>query len=103
MSSKTAKTSRRNKEQTLKTLCDLDKRVIKDGEELMQLAKMYNVKAALYRLGANQRMVTAHAYMHVRKCAIGKALREGGVTVKRLCELLEEMAQRLARNRHMNF
>lgn len=81
-----------DRENVLKTLCALDHRLISNEGELLEIARLYNVKAAMWRAyqGVKPGLKNGDVYEMIRQEAVHRAREDNiGVTPAGLCEILD--------------
>lgn len=83
-----------DREKVLNALCALDHRLISNEGELLEIARLYNVKAAMWELGRKPApgLKPGKVYAALRKHAVARARRDQvGVTPKELCRIIDEV------------
>lgn len=75
----------------LNTLRLLDTRVLRNKEELAEVAKLYNVKARIWKVGIPLRDIDKKVFQLVRDTAVTELCLRGGGTVDALCLEIERL------------
>lgn len=81
----------KDNEVMLSTLRELDKRKIADRAELLEIAKLYNVKAQIHRAGIPLKKLDKSIYQKVRETAVSNLLLNGGGTIEGLINEIERI------------
>lgn len=85
------------KEELLNTLRVLDKRWLISFEELWEVAKLYNVKAQIWKVGIPLKDIDKKVYEKIRRTAVGNMLQRrpasaiAGCTTDELCLEIERL------------
>ena len=83
-----------DREKVLNALCALDHRLISNEDELLEISRLYNVKAAVWELGRRPApgLKPGKVYAALRRYAVAKVRRDQvGVTPKELCQVIDEI------------